>query len=81
MGRRGGKGTQRVNWVAKTIEDVGGIVQAAAIARVRQATLYDWKKRRHVRLLKAALNLAEKACPADPRVQLLLLRRLAGLED
>ena len=81
MAGRGRGGTQRVNWVAKAIQDVGGIVQAAAIAGVRQATLYDWKKRRHVRLLKAALNLAEKACPADPTKQLLLLRRLSGLED
>ncbi len=81
MTGRGRGRTQRVNWVAKTIQDVGGIVQAAAIAGVRQATLYDWKKRQQVRLLKAALNLAERACPADPTTQLVLLRRLAGLED
>jgi hypothetical protein len=81
MGRRGGKVTQRVNWVATTIENVGGIVQAAAIAGVRQATLYDWKKRQQVRLLRPALNLAEKDCPLDPIAQLKLLRRLAGLEE
>jgi hypothetical protein len=80
MRRRGGKGTQGTNWVAKTIEDVGGIVQAAAIAGVRQATLYDWKKRRQVRLLQAGLHLAEKACPGNATGQLLLLRKLAGLE-
>jgi hypothetical protein len=81
MRRRGGKGAHGINWVAKTIENVGGIVQAAAIAGVRQATLYEWKKRRQVRLLRAALSLAERACPADPTRQLILLRRLAGFDE
>jgi len=57
-----GAGSRRrgeTNWVAEAITRVGGIVQAAAICRVRQATLYDWKKKGAIRLLAPALRLAK----------------------
>lgn len=47
--------------MSEAIARVGGAIQACAIARVTPATLYDWRKKGHIRLLEPALRLAKAA--------------------
>ncbi len=51
-------GEKRKNWVAEACERVGGVLQAAAIAKVTQATMYGWRRQGYISLLGPALRLA-----------------------
>jgi len=59
------------NAVADAIERIGGVVRAATVCRVSEATLRRWCRKGRVRLLGPAVRLSKAAA--------ISIERLAGL--
>ena len=49
---------QAKNWVAEACDRLGGVLQAAAVAKVTLRTMYGWRRRGCISLLDPALRLA-----------------------
>jgi hypothetical protein len=65
------------NAVEDACRKLGGVMQAAVEAKVRYATMHDWKKAGAIRLFAPGLRVAKAlGIPVDPR-----LWRLAGTDD
>jgi transposase-like protein len=66
-----GKGEDE-NPVVTLYERAGGMAEVRRITGIREATLYDWRRKRAIRMLGPALDLA-RAVEKDPAKVLRLL--------
>jgi hypothetical protein len=69
------------NVVTKVVEQLGGVVQAAAVARVAPETIYRSMQKGKVVNPAAVIRLVRAVVPGDVATQMALAARLAGLLD
>src|SRR5437773_10603629 len=75
VGKRRGAGGPK-NWVAEACDRLGGVLQAAADAKVTLRTMYEYKRQGYVHVLAAGVRLAkatgisvEKFAPPDVQAE------------
>jgi hypothetical protein len=71
----------QANVVTEVVDKLGGVVQAAAVARVAPETIY--RSQQHGKVVNAAavIRLVRAVVPGDAAGQMALAAKLAGLPD
>jgi len=66
--------------VKAAVDELGGVLQTAVIAKVAPETVYRAMRESHFVSAKAVLRIAIALHPGDPRAQMARATRLTGLD-